>query len=62
MRQDALASPGVGNANLTGSDQAARIVVTCDPGKLARRFSSSVAFGRTTEPSPSAVPRALLTF
>jgi hypothetical protein len=25
--------PGIGNANLTGSDQAARIVVTCDPGK-----------------------------
>jgi hypothetical protein len=25
--------PGYGNANLTGSDQPARIVVTCDPGK-----------------------------
>jgi hypothetical protein len=25
--------PGIGNANLTGSDQPARIVVTCDPGK-----------------------------
>jgi hypothetical protein len=25
--------PGISDANLTGSDQAARIVVTCDPGK-----------------------------
>jgi hypothetical protein len=25
--------PGIGNANLTGSDQPARIAVTCDPGK-----------------------------
>jgi hypothetical protein len=25
--------PGMGNANLTGSDQPARIVVTCDPGQ-----------------------------
>ena len=25
--------PGIGNTNLTGSDQPARIVVTCDPGK-----------------------------
>jgi hypothetical protein len=25
--------PGIGDANLTGSDQPARIVVTCDPGK-----------------------------
>jgi hypothetical protein len=25
--------PGIGNANLTGSDQPARVVLTCDPGK-----------------------------